>query len=245
MAHHLAGARRLVALSYTLALGAGSLAAQNTTPRYTAGWWDVASVTGSALLAGAGALARPPAASCAPCDRAGLSGLDRGVLGQNSGAARIASNVFVFGVVGGAAIASVAGVEPARARGDAVVLAQALSWTTAATEWLKVSVHRARPALYKSGAPAAAAIPDNRESFPSGHTSIAFAAATAYATLATRQHLPHARRNSILFYVGAVGVGASRVAGGQHFPTDVLTGAALGAGIGWAVARLHPRTSPP
>jgi PAP2 superfamily protein len=237
-----AGVRRLVALCATAALGVGSLTAQSATSRYRAGWWDVASVAGGALLAGAGALARPPAATCAPCDRATLPGLDRGVLGQHSVAARTASTVVFFGVVGGAALASVARIEPARARGDAVVLAQALSWTSAATEWLKVGVHRARPALYKSGAAAAAADPDNRESFPSGHTSVAFAAATAYATLAARQHLPHARRNTALLYAGAVVVGSLRIAGGMHFPTDVLAGAALGSGIGWAVARLHPMT---
>ncbi len=240
MAHSSAGARRLVALCYTTALAAGSLTAQNATPRYTTGWWDVASVAGSGLLAGVGILARPPAASCAPCDRAGLIGLDRGVLGSNSSAARMGSHVLLIGVAGGAVLASVTGLEPARARGNAVVLAQAISWTTAATELLKVGVHRARPALYKSGAATAAADPDNRKSFHSGHASAAFAAATAYATLAARQHLPHARRTTILLYIGAVGVSAARVAGGRHFPTDVVAGAALGVGIGWAVARLHP-----
>lgn len=234
--------RRLTALCAVLVLGACPLAAQIGTPRYTAGWWDVASVAGSALFAGAGVLARPPAASCAPCDRAGLIGLDRGVLGAHSSAAGTVSTVFTLGVVGAAALASVAGLEPARARGDAGVLVQALSWTTAVAEVLKVTVHRPRPALYKSGALAAAADPDNRESFPSGHTSVAFAAATAYATLAARQHLPHARRNTILFYAGAAGVATLRVAAGRHFPTDVLAGAALGSGIGWAVARLHPMT---
>jgi len=240
MAHTVAGARRLVALCYTMALGAGSLAAQNATPRYTAGWWDVASVAGSGLVAGAGLLAHPPAAACAPCDRADLVGLDRGVLGWNSSLGRAGSHVLLVGVAGAAVLASVTGLEPARARGNAVVLAQALSWTSAVTEVLKVGVHRARPALYKSGAPAAAADPDNRKSFPSGHASVAFAAATAYATLAARQHLPHARRNAILLYLGAVGVSYARVAGGKHFPTDVAAGAALGAGIGFLVARLHP-----
>ena len=40
----------------------------------------------------------------------------------------------------------------------------------------------------------------------------------------------------------AVSVSVLRVAGGKHFPTDVLGGAALGTGIGWTVARLHPMT---
>lgn len=242
MAHSLAGLHRLTALCSTLTFGAGSLAAQNATPHYTAGWADVAAVSGAGLLTVAGALVHPPAAACAPCNPADLNGFDRGVIDWNSTTARRGSDVLLAGVVGGAALASVAGLEPARARGDAVVLVNALSWTTAATEWLKVGVHRARPALYRSGAVEAATVHENRESFPSGHASVAFAAATAYATLAARQHLSHTTRNSILLYAGAVSVSVLRVAGGKHFPTDVIGGAALGTGIGWAVARLHPMT---
>lgn len=242
MFHSCTGARRLTLLCAGLALGGRSLAAQNATPRYTAGWVDVVAASGAALLTAAGALAHPPAAACAPCDPADLTGFDRGVIDWNSTAARRGSDILLLSVVGGAALASVGGMEPARARGDAAVLANALLWTTAATEWLKVGVHRARPALYRSGAVEAATVHENRESFPSGHASVAFAAATAYATLAARQHLPHATRNSILLYAGAVGVSVFRVAGGKHFPTDVLGGAALGTGIGWTVARLHPMT---
>jgi membrane-associated phospholipid phosphatase len=122
------------------------------------------------------------------------------------------------------------------------VLADAVSWTVATTEVLKVGIHRARPALYRADAPLVAANADNRESFPSGHASVAFAAVTAYTTLALRQHLPHAGRNAILLYAAATAVGVLRVAGGKHFPSDVLAGAALGSGIGWATARLHPMT---
>src|SRR5437899_1567722 len=72
---------------------------------------------------------------------------------------------------------------------------------------------------------------------------LAFAAATSYLVLARRQHLPHRTRNAILLYAGAVGVSALRVAAGKHFPTDVAAGAALGSGIGWLSATVHP-TSP-
>jgi membrane-associated phospholipid phosphatase len=44
----------------------------------------------------------------------------------------------------------------------------------------------------------------------------------------------------LLLYAGAVAVGALRVAAAQHFPTDVVSGAALGAGIGWLVPTIHP-----
>jgi membrane-associated phospholipid phosphatase len=223
-------------------LAALPAAAQNATPHYTAGWRDVAVTAGGLLVAGAGAVARPPVATCAPCAAAGLPGIDRGVLGWNSSAARSASTVALIAGAGATALGALSGMEPARARGNAVVLAEAVSWTSAATEWLKVGVHRARPALYRSGAPAAAGDPDNRESFPSGHTSVAFAAASAYTTLAIRQQLPHARRNGVLLFLGATGVGVLRVVGGRHFPTDVFAGAVLGTAVGWGTARLHPMT---
>jgi len=232
----------LVALLYTLALPAGSLAAQNATPRYTSGWWDVVATAVGGATAGVAFVSRPPAARCAPCDSLDLPSYERIGIRSNSSAARTASTVLVLGVAGGAALASLSGMSPARARGDFAVLADAGSWTVAVTEVLKVAVHRARPAVYRADGSAAAADPDNRESFPSSHTSVAFAAATAYATLAARQHLPHATRNSIILYVASTAVGVLRVAGGKHFPTDVLAGAALGTGVGWATARLHPMT---
>lgn len=238
----LIAALRCAALYGALALPVRAAAAQNATAVYTAGWWDVAATAGGLVVAGAGALTHPPAAACAPCSAGDLPGIDRGVLEWHSPGARTASTVVLIAGAGGTALAALSGMEPARARGNAVVLALAVSWTSAATEWLKVGVHRARPALYRSGAATAAADPDNRESFPSGHTSVAFAAASAYTTLALRQHLPHASRNGVLLFLGATGVAVLRVAGGRHFPTDVLAGAALGTAIGWGTARLHPMT---
>jgi membrane-associated phospholipid phosphatase len=40
--------------------------------------------------------------------------------------------------------------------------------------------------------------------------------------------------------VGA-GVGLLRIAGGNHFPSDVVVGAATGVGVGTAVPLLHRR----
>src|SRR5207249_5722685 len=75
---------------------------------------------------------------------------------------------------------------------------------------------------------------------PSGHASVAFAAATTYWVLARRERLPHRTRNTIFLYAGAAGVAALRVAAGKHFPTDVLAGAALGSAVGWLVPTIHP-----
>ncbi len=218
------------------------LAAQRVT--YTAGWGDVATFSGAGLLAllpvESGLPHGPP--PCAPCDPAGLWGIDRWAVHPANAQAGHASDVLLLGVAGSAGLASVLGVPADRARGNAAVYLDAVSLTGAATEWLKVLVHRSRPVLYTADAAAAAGNHESRMSFPSGHTSAAFATAATYAVLARRQQLPHATRNSVLLLIGAAGVGALRVAAHQHFPTDVVAGAALGGGIGWLVATLHPTT---
>ena len=232
--------RTLVATLAAASCSAVGLAAQTPVPPYRVGWADAASVTAAATIALLGAHATPPPSTCAPCDRADLPGIDRWAAGLHSGPTSTTSDVALVGVAGGALLAAVSGVGPTRARGDVVVLANAVAWTAAATEWLKVGFHRARPALYQDGAVQAAAQAANRKSFPSGHTSTAFATAVAYTTLAQRQRLPHATRNSLLLLGGATGVGALRVLGGKHFPTDVLAGAAIGSAIGWIAARFQP-----
>ena len=151
-----------------------------------------------------------------------------------------ASSALLAGVIGFAGIASFQGATPAQRRGHVAVFANSLAWTLAATDWMKVIVRRKRPVLYTADATAAAADPNSQRSFPSGHASVAFAAATTYLVMAQRERLPHRGRNVALLYAGAVGVSALRVAAGRHFPTDVVGGAALGTGIGWLVAKVHP-----
>jgi membrane-associated phospholipid phosphatase len=228
-----------------LAVSGMTAAAQGTSPRpiYRANWADVAAVSGTglvALLPGAFKLPKGPP-SCAPCDPSGLPGIDRWVVGKNSALARTSSTVLLLGVGGVATYWSAHDQSSAQARGNLAVLANSITWTSASTEWLKVLVRRKRPVLYTSGAAAAATAADNQRSFPSGHTSVAFAVATSYLVLANREHLPHRTRNAMLLYGGASGVGLLRMEGGSHFPTDVLAGAALGAGIGWLVATVHPK----
>ncbi len=63
-------------------------------------------------------------------------------------------------------------------------------------------------------------------SFPSGHAVLVFAAATVLALSGL------SRRWRVGALVLAALVGASRVAVGHHWPTDVIAGAVLGVGIG-------------
>ena len=114
---------------------------------YRASWWDAASVAAAGTLAvlptALGLPHGPP--PCAPCDPASLPGIDRAALHTFSGPAGTASTVLLASVVGFAGLAALEGLPSAEARGNAAVLADALAWSAAATQWLKVLVHRHRP----------------------------------------------------------------------------------------------------
>lgn len=80
---------------------------------------------------------------------------------------------------------------------------------------------------------------DNYQSFPSGHTVAAFAAAAA-VTSETAQWWPNTRWliGSVL-YTGAALTGASRMYDNRHWASDVITGAAIGTFAGLKVVRYH------
>jgi membrane-associated phospholipid phosphatase len=231
--------RRLVAALVLLAVTAPPALGQAP---YRVSWGDAVSVVaaGVAVLIPEATKLPKAAPSCAPCDPASLPGIDRVALHTFSGSAGTASTAFLAGLIGFAGVASFEGATPAQRRGHVAVFANSLAWTFAATEWMKVVVRRKRPVLYTAGATAAAGDPNSQRSFPSGHASVAFAAATTYLVMAQRERLPHRGRNAALLYVGAIGVSALRVSAGKHFPTDVVGGAALGTAIGWLVAKVHP-----
>jgi membrane-associated phospholipid phosphatase len=123
--------------------------------------------------------------------------------------------------------------------------AEALALSGAATGLVKGIAGRQRPyvddgdaddfalgAGFGSGA---------RTSFPSGHTTAAFAVAAAVAA-ETRHWWPGAPGVvSPLLYGAASLVGLARVYDARHWASDVILGAAIGTAAGrWVVKHAHP-----
>jgi hypothetical protein len=97
--------------------------------------------------------------------------------------------------------------------------------TLAYTSLLKAAVGRERP----NG--------EDRNSFPSGHTSNAF-------TLATVAERHYGWKLGAPAYVAAALVGASRLQRDKHHLTDVLAGATVGLIVGRAVVRMNGKPVP-
>lgn len=127
---------------------------------------------------------------------------------------------------------------------EGVVLAEALAMTLMATSMVKTIVGRPRPYVFDSStSPEERASRGAHESFPSGHTSMAFAAASSYSYLFQKKHpdSPAVIPIWVTTHLMASTVALFRVEGGRHFWTDVLSGAALGSAIGLLVPYFHTR----
>lgn len=98
---------------------------------------------------------------------------------------------------------------------------------------LKPLIDRPRPWLMVEGLINLVNEHDPR-SFPSGHTSAAFAAATAYFRILSQDK---ARWKWVAMALATL-MGLSRLYVGVHYPSDVLAGALVGAFCGWAGCKL-------
>jgi membrane-associated phospholipid phosphatase len=106
---------------------------------------------------------------------------------------------------------------------------------------VKSVVVRYRPYAYASPPPSDIGSQDIASSFPSRHSTLAFASAVFAASVFDELHPDSPYRGAV--WAGGLGVAAListlRVVSGDHFVSDVAAGAALGALVGFGVPYLH------
>ena len=112
-------------------------------------------------------------------------------------------------------------IENEKGRKVAYELVGGLLVSSAVTGLLKKMVNKPRP--YETYDDIYPDVRESGNSFPSGHTSLAFSMATSL--LLTTEKWYYAAPA----YVWAIGVGYSRIYLGQHYPSDVIAGAVTGA----------------
>lgn len=108
----------------------------------------------------------------------------------------------------------------------------------------KSVVHRPRPFMYFPDPPKGELeAGDWNDSFPSGHSTLAFAGA-AFTSYVFTTYLPDSPMRLPVIatsYALAVSTAATRLASGNHFLTDVVAGAALGTACGFLVPWVHSK----
>ena len=193
------------------------------------GGGDVLAVVGAGgLLLGTALFLKADSVTCVPCDRLAVPAFDRWAIAPGRPVPATMSDLLLIGI-GISSWIDLAN-EGAAGRAGIVSSLESLLLTEGISELLKRVVARKRPVLYTPEGTAVAGDSRNQQSWPSGHAAGAAALATSYWL--TRDRISSGGKNdphAWLLAAGAVGVAALRVVAAKHFPTDVLSGLALGA----------------
>ena len=202
-------------------------------------------VAGSLVLWGASELAKPVLApsTCRWCEPPGFDRSARSaLLWSDTASASMLSNVLVIALP-----VSLSGVDymlsgrdVRRTGEDLLVAVEAIAVAGLTTQVVKYAVGRRRPYAWAAGTREA---PDDDLSFPSGHATIAFAAAGAFGTVAYLRGYSGWPWVYAGGGVAAASVAYFRTAADKHWLTDVAAGAAIGSAIGVALPLLLHRGS--
>ncbi len=201
------------------------------------------------LLFGAGYLSNPhrPALTreeIEALDPQDVNAFDRSAIGNWSPAASRASDYLVWGSL--VAPLSLLSTEQGRQESGVlgVMYLETALLSAGMTYLIKNISGRTRPYVYSNNPdiPLAAKMESSaRRSFSSGHTATAFSSLVFLATVFDRLH-PDSSASGWVWggcLAAATTTGYLRYAAGQHFPTDIIAGAAVGAFAGWVVPQLH------
>jgi membrane-associated phospholipid phosphatase len=166
------------------------------------------------------------------------------------------SSIFAYGLAPAAALTGTVFATGPHATDGAglrnlVIVAESVAVAAAVTETVKLVAGRQRPYVHYQHVSAAGSTSsdflslssDANVSFPSGHTSFAAALGTSASMLATIEESPAAPWLWASTGVVTAATGTLRMMSESHYFTDVLAGAAIGAGSGILFPLLHRRAS--
>ena len=182
------------------------------------------------------------------CDPADLGAFDSSIVGNDSQTWRTISDVGLYGslalplILGGIDYGTSSANDRWSSFGkDTLVISEAAVLTTMLTSLCKYAVRRPRPTQYSSVTQDKFGLPDHQLSFPSGHTSVTAAATTAYAMTFGYKYPDSPWRWAVYSSAALITglTGYARTAGGKHFYSDIIAGAALGVTMGILVPYLH------
>lgn len=233
----------------TLSVGVEPLEAQSTGPYVLETRRDLGvSAVGLGLLA-VGFLVQRNVQPLTPqeieaLDPANVNGFDRPATKLWSPTASQASNVLVATVLVSPLALAAIGTEEENIVTLGLMYAETIALENGLVQLIKGVTERTRPFAYNDdpGVPEEKKLRATaRKSFPSGHTSNAFAAAVFLGTTYSRLKPESAARKWVWAgsLAAATSVGYLRYRAGKHFPTDVVAGAIIGASFGYLVPKLH------
>ncbi|WP_010257463.1 phosphatase PAP2 family protein [Treponema primitia] len=125
-----------------------------------------------------------------------------------------------------------------------IMYAEAFLLTYGTKDILKNAINRYRPYCYSGEIPGDQSS-EYEDSFPSGHTSLAFMAAGFLSSTFLTEYPDSKWRIPVvgISYSLAAGIAAGRILSGNHFLTDVIVGAGIGSLYGYLIPALHLKRS--
>ena len=173
-----------------------------------------------------------------------LNRFDRIAINNSSANAKEISDVILYSSLSLPVIAYF--IPKCRFEGTAVGLmaVEAILITNGLTNITKGLTTRYRPSTYNPNVDLATKLESgSRLSFFSGHTSVSTAMSFLMATVITDVHAD--MNNKFIIWTTAAiipaAIGYFRFEAGRHFPTDVISGYAVGALVGYFIPKLHKR----
>ena len=167
---------------------------------------------------------------------------DRYALGRWSPSAGEVSDVALIGALGLGASSSLHADNLHQFLVIGVMWAEANMVTGTLTDMTKHLVHRARPYAYGALVPSEIRMDeDARRSFFSGHTSVSACNLFFAAKILADQYPEHPLKPWVWATAAIIPAytGYQRIRAGEHFPSDVIVGYAVGALIGYMMPVIH------